>query len=129
VEVADFGIRGMDLAYALQDYETVVFVDCARRGEAPGTIAVIEPEIPADEVALETHAMDPVRVLALARALGRVPPQVFVVACEPACVVEGQNDDDLVGELSSPVRAAVEEAASVVETLVADLQTRKVVER
>ena len=70
VEVADFGIRGMDLAYALQaDYDAVVFVDCAPRGEAPGTISVVEPEFDEDEVVIETHAMDPVRVLGLARAL------------------------------------------------------------
>src|SRR5215210_6661960 len=39
VEVKDFGIRGMDLAYALQDnYELVVFVDATPRGEEPGTV-------------------------------------------------------------------------------------------
>ena len=33
VEVGDFGIRGMDLAYALMDpYEVVVFVDAVPRG-------------------------------------------------------------------------------------------------
>lgn len=40
VEVKDFGIRGMDLAYALQDdYELVVFVDATPRGvsRAPST--------------------------------------------------------------------------------------------
>ena len=74
VDVADFGIRGMDLAYALQaGYEAVVFVDAASRGEQPGTISVIEPELDDGEVAIDTHGMDPVRVLGLARALGRVP--------------------------------------------------------
>ena len=49
VEVKDFGIRGMDLAYALQDdYELVVFVDVTPRGEEPGTVYLIEPEIEDD---------------------------------------------------------------------------------
>jgi hydrogenase maturation protease len=49
VEVKDFGIRGMDLAYALQDdYEVVVFVDATPRGEEPGTVYLIEPEIEED---------------------------------------------------------------------------------
>jgi hydrogenase maturation protease len=122
VDVVDFGIRGMDLAYALQaDYEAVVFVDTAPRGEAPGTISVIEPELGADEVAIDTHGMDPVRVLALARALGRVPPRVLVVACEPERIVQGEHDEDLVGELSAPVRGAVGEAAAIVESLVTEL--------
>jgi hydrogenase maturation protease len=33
VEVVDFGIRGLDLAYALMDpYEAVIFVDALPRG-------------------------------------------------------------------------------------------------
>ena len=62
VEVRDFGIRGMDLAYALQDdYEVVVFVDATPRGEKPGTVYLIEPEIEEDGgVVLDTHGMDPV---------------------------------------------------------------------
>jgi hydrogenase maturation protease len=122
VEVADFGIRGMDLAYALQaDYDAVVFVDTAPRGEQPGTISVIDPELNEDEVVIDTHGMDPVRVLGLARALGRVPSRVVVVACEPERIVHGEHDEDLVGELSLPVRAAVDEAVPVVESLVTEL--------
>jgi hydrogenase maturation protease len=135
VEVADFGIRGMDLAYALQSgYDAVVFVDTAARGERPGTISLIEPEVGDEEVTIDTHGMDPLRVLGLARALGRVPSRVLVVACEPERIVLGEHDDDLVGELSAPVGAAVDEAVRVVESLVAELAaevraTRKVVGR
>ena len=135
VEVADFGIRGMDLAYALQaDYDAVVFVDTAPRGERPGTISVVEPELDVDEVTIDTHGMDPARVLGLARALGHIPSRVLVVACEPERIVHGEHDEDLVGELSAPVGAAVDEAVRVVESLVAELaaefrSTRKVVGR
>jgi len=129
VDVVDFGIRGMDLAYALQaDYDAVVFVDTAPRGEPPGTLSVIEPDLDPDEVVIDTHGMDPVRVLGLARALGRVPPRVLVVACEPARIVHGEHDEDLVDELSPPVAAAVDEAVRLVAELAAELR-RKVVER
>ena len=44
--VTDFGIRGYDLAYALLDgYDTTILVDACPRGEAPGTLYVIEPEL------------------------------------------------------------------------------------
>ncbi len=135
VEVADFGIRGLDLAYALQSgYDAVVFVDAAPRGEPPGTVSVIEAELDDDDIAIDTHGMDPVRVLAHARALGRVPDRVLVVACEPERVVHGEHDEDLVGELSPTVRAAVEEAVPLVESVVTELlqeleSTRKAVER
>ena len=120
VEVKDFGIRGMDLAYALQeDYEIVVFVDAVPRGEEPGTVYLIEPEIEEDgEVSLDTHGMDPVKVIKLSRALGATPTRTLVVGCEPQVVVGGEDYDDMLMELSEPVRAAVEEAAKLVESLV-----------
>ena len=120
VEVVDFGIRGMDLAYALQgDYEVVVFVDAAPRGKEPGTVYLIEPEIEEDgEMSLDTHGMDPVKVIKLARALGAKPTRTLVVGCEPKVVVSGEDYDDMLMELSEPVRAAVEEAVMLVESLV-----------
>ena len=127
VEVVDFGIRGMDLAYALQDdYEVVIFVDAAPRGEKPGTVYLIEPEIEDHgEVALDTHGMDPVRVIKLSRALGAGPTRTLVVGCEPKTVISGDDYDDMLMELSEPVRAAVEEAARLVESLVEQVSREK----
>jgi hydrogenase maturation protease len=85
VDVVDFGIRGIDLAYAMQDgHDVVVLLDATPRGQPPGTLYVIEPEVDAGDVALDAHGMDPVKVLALARALGGPPPRTLVVGCEPA---------------------------------------------
>jgi hydrogenase maturation protease len=120
VEVADFGIRGMDLAYALlDDYDLVVFVDATPRGRDPGTVYLIEPDIDeAGEVSLDTHGMDPVRVIQLSRALGARTTRTLVVGCEPQTVLSGEDYDDMLMELSEPVRRAVEEAAKLVESLV-----------
>jgi hydrogenase maturation protease len=120
VEVVDFGIRGLDLAYALQEeYELVVFVDATPRGQEPGTVYLIEPEIEEDgEVSLDTHGMDPVKVIKLSRALGARPTRTLVVGCEPQVVVSGEDYDDMLMELSEPVRAAVGEAVRLVESLV-----------
>jgi hydrogenase maturation protease len=123
VEVKDFGIRGMDLAYALQeDYEAVVFVDAAPRGEEPGTVYLIEPEIEEDgEISLDTHGMDPVKVIKLSRALGAKPTRTLVVGCEPRVVLSGEDYDDMLMELSEPVQAAVGEAVKLVESLVEEI--------
>jgi hydrogenase maturation protease len=120
VEVVDFGIRGLDLAYALQEeYELVVFVDATPRGQEPGTVYLIEPEIEEDgEMSLDTHGMDPVKVIKLSRALGARPTRTLVVGCEPQVVVSGEDYDDMLMELSEPVRAAVGEAVRLVESLV-----------
>lgn len=120
VDVVDFGIRGMDLAYALLDgYDAAVLLDATPRGERPGTLYVIEPEV-RDDVALETHGMDPVKVLALARTLGGTPPRTFVVGCEPLTRMS-EDDEEIVAALSEPVQAALDEAVRLVESLLEDL--------
>ena len=120
VEVKDFGIRGMDLAYALQeDYGLVVLVDATPRGGEPGTVYLIEPEIEdGGEATLDTHGMDPVKVIKLSRALGAPPARTLVVGCEPRVVPGGEDYDEMLMELSGPVRAAVDEAVKLVESLV-----------
>jgi hydrogenase maturation protease len=132
VDVVDFGIRGFDLAYALQAYEAVVFIDAAPRGERPGTLSVIEPALDETEApAIETHAMDPVRVLAFARTLGPVPEHIRVVACEPSRPAPGEDDEDVGGQLSDPVAAAVDAAADLTVSVATELleTSGKVVER
>jgi hydrogenase maturation protease len=125
VEVVDFGIRGMDLAYAMLDgYDAVVLLDAAPRGRAPGTLYVIEPDLDGDEVAVDTHGMDPVKVLALVRALGGSPPRTLVVGCEPQTLLTG-DEEAVVAAVSEPVRAALDEAVLLVEGLLEDLTTKE----
>ncbi|MGA9472431.1 MAG: hydrogenase maturation protease [Terriglobales bacterium] len=121
VRVADFGIRGFDLAYALQDgYETTILVDACPHGEAPGTLYVIEPDLKElddpsrSQPAIEAHAMNPVTVLRTARAMNIEVKNVLVVGCEPETLggEEGQMG------LSAPVEAAVDEAVKLVESVI-----------
>jgi hydrogenase maturation protease len=124
VEVVDFGIRGMDLAYAMQDgWEAVILLDATPRGEAPGTLYVIEPESgDGQDAALETHGMDPARVLSLIQALGGRPPRTLVVGCEPRTRMSA-DDESVVAELSEPVRLALDEGVRLVESLITELTT------
>jgi hydrogenase maturation protease len=120
VEVVDFGIRGIELAYSLLDgYETLVLVDTVSRGEPPGTLFMIEPDLSAlpsdDSFALDAHSLDPVKVFAFVRTLGATPIRTLLVGCEPASIDEMQ-----IG-LSAPVQAAVGEAIKMLDTLVADV--------
>lgn len=123
VDVVDYGIRGMDLAYAMADggYEAVIFLDAAPRGEAPGTLYVIEPDVDPAEAAIDTHGMDPVKVLAMVRGIGAKPPPTLVVGCEPANQLSADVEEFVV-ELSEPVRAALDEAERLVESLLEELR-------
>ena len=125
VRVVDFGIRGLDLTYALLDgYEAVILVDATPRGGRAGTLYVIEPaqdestEAAGAGVSIETHGMDPIKVLRLAAAMGGKVGRLLLVGCEPATV--GETEDLQMG-ISDPVRAAVDEAVALVESLVAKL--------
>jgi hydrogenase maturation protease len=124
VRVADFGIRGFDLAYALQDgYETTILVDACPHGEAPGTLYVIEPDLKAlddpeaPQPVIEAHAMNPVSVLRMARAMNIEMKSVLLVGCEPKTL---GGDEGQMG-LSAPVEAAVKEAVTLVESLIEKL--------
>ncbi len=113
VDVVDFGIRGMDLAYALADYDVAIFLDATPRGEAPGTLYVIKPDLDELPLDVDAHAMTPVKVLALAKTLGGPLPRTLVLGCEPAAAEEFTG-------LSAAVEAALPEAARLLESLLDD---------
>ena len=124
VRVVDFGIRGIDLTYALLDgYDAAVLVDAAQRGGPPGTVYVIEPERPAEgnpapeDLALSPHDLDPAKVLRLVAALGGGCRRITVVACEPLTL---GGEDGAMG-LSAEVAAAVEGAVETVEQLIHEM--------
>jgi hydrogenase maturation protease len=119
VHVVDFGIRALDLVYALMEgYDMTVIVDATARGGKPGTIYVIEPdfmELESVHTAVEAHAMDPVRVLALARSMGADLKNVRIVGCEPETF--GPENEGMMG-LSPRVAVAVEDAIRVIQSLI-----------
>jgi hydrogenase maturation protease len=121
VRAVDFGIRGFDLAYALMDgYDVTILVDATPRGGQPGTLYTIEPDlkeldgIDPQAVMVETHGMNPMKVLAMVKAMGGEFKRLLLVGCEPQTF--GPEEGQM--ELSEPVEAAVDEAVRIVETLV-----------
>jgi hydrogenase maturation protease len=135
VQVVDFGIRGMDLAYALlDDYDELVLVDAIHRADPPGTLYLIEPDlsgispekgVEAGRVALDNHSMDPVKVLAFARTLGAKPIHTLLVGCEPVPMSDGDAYTEMQMGLSEQVQAAVIEAVKMIDSLVEQLLTRE----
>lgn len=127
VRVQDFGIRGLDLAFALMDSpDTTILIDTLSRGGAPGTIYVLEPELDQignEAAVVEAHNMDPIRVLALARSMGAELKEILIVGCEPETL--GPPDEGLMG-LSARVADAVESAIEAVESLVTGLKDRQI---
>lgn len=120
VEVKDFGIRGLDLTYALiERHDLVILVDACPRGETPGTVYVIEPDMNAEKIQdqasqVDPHDMNPLSVLRTVQTMGGPSSPVLIVGCEPADLgpAEGKMG------LTKPVAAAVGEAVQLVESLI-----------
>jgi hydrogenase maturation protease len=115
-KIADFGIRGVHLAYELLDgYDALVLVDAMPFGEPPGTVATFRPDVDSiDPTSVDAHSMSPAIVLGLLAGLGGHVPRVVVVGCEPMTLAEGIG-------LSQPVSAAVPAAAETVQRVLVDL--------
>ncbi|GAA3120357.1 hydrogenase maturation protease [Streptosporangium carneum] len=121
--VADFGIRGIHLAYELlAGYDSLILVDAVPRGDRPGTLSVIEPRIgqglpPGDPLMRgplgDAHGMTPDALFALLGAMGVRTGRILLVGCEPEDASPGM-------ELSEPVARAVPQAVDLVRELVAE---------
>ena len=119
VQVTDFGIRGFDLAYALQDgYETTILVDAYPHGQAPGTVSLVEPDLSnldsQPQSMVDAHAMNPMNVLRMATAMNGKLGKVLLVGCEPQTF--GPEEGQL--GLSECVEASVNGAVDMVVSAV-----------
>ncbi len=122
VRVLDFGIRSYDLAYAMMGgYEVTVLIDVTSRGEPPGTLYLIKPDLKEldqhDDKVADAHSMNPVRVLQMLKAFGSTPGNLYLIGCEPAIL---EIEDGQIG-LSETVEAAVPRAMEMIRSLLNDL--------
>lgn len=124
VEVYESGIAGIGLVQELMDgYEALIIVDAADRDAEPGTVFLLKADTPAQEESTEesqrefladTHLTVPSRALTLARAIGVLPAQVYILGCQP-------QGTDLGMYLSEPVERGVAEAIRRLRKLTARL--------
>jgi hydrogenase maturation protease len=118
VEVADFGIRGIHLAYELSGgaYDSAILVDAVSRGGRPGTLYVIEPDLrpSTTDTNADPHSLTPDAVLALLQQIGVGIERLIIVGCEPATLDESMG-------LSEPVAAAVDSAIGTIRGLVEEM--------
>jgi hydrogenase maturation protease len=102
-------------------YDVTIFIDATPRGDAPGTIYVVEPDLDeldkldAQTTAVDTHNMNPLKVLNMVKTLGGEFKKIILVGCEP--LFTGEEDIGFMG-LSEPVEAAIDKAVEVIESLI-----------
>lgn len=126
VVVEDFGIRTMDLFFALERCDRAIILDVVKRGGAPGTLYLIDPMAPecaADGIReLGGHgatSTDLVRWSAARRKRGARPTVLRLLGCEPH---DFGGDDGMLG-LSPHVDAAMDAAVALCERVARELSS------
>jgi hydrogenase maturation protease len=97
VQISDFGIRGVHLAYQLLDgYDLLVLVDAAPRGREPGTVSLLDGSV----------------------------QRVLVVACEPESTAEGIGLSAVVAAAVDPAVEIVQQVISGADESVREVSGR-----
>ena len=126
VKVIEVGIGGIHLVQELMGgYEALIIIDALERGSPPGTVHVLEADVPdlkswgddqRGDFLADMHYTTPTKAMILAKALGVLPPIVYLVGCQPAEV-----DDFEIG-MSAIVACAVDPTIRQIERLVAGFE-------
>ena len=113
VRLLEVGTAGLRLAQELlTPCDRLIVIDAMTRGGKPGTVYVLAVDAVPLAKDVDMHMAVPSQALSVAKALGALPPETFLVGCEPDEV------DELTTELSDSVRAAVDVATTHVTALI-----------
>lgn len=100
VVIAKLDRPGAGLVARLDAAEHAILIDAMQSGAPPGTLHRFDPaEVPLPAADLSSHGFGVFAALALAQALGKLPPRVEVIGIEIAQAAPG-------GAVSAPVRSA-----------------------
>ena len=120
LEFMDGGTLSFSLAGAIADHDSVIVIDAAEMGAAPGTVEVFANEemdrFLGSNRKLSVHEVSLIDLMAVALLEGHLPPHRALVGIQPAEVDWGER-------LSSPVEAALDEACRRVERLIESWRT------
>jgi hydrogenase maturation protease len=126
VRTVEVGIGGMGLVHELlEGCDALVVVDAVDRGGTPGSLYVLEPDVPEVDgipeaerrfVATDLHEIVPGRVLVMAQALNVLPPTVRIIGCQPA------ETEEFSMELTPTVARVVPAAVEAIRSFLGGLE-------
>lgn len=126
VTVLESGIGGIHLVQELMTgYQALILFDACARGEVPGTLFTLAPDVPdaggmteheRRDFFADVHYATPMRALAMARAVGALPETVRIIACQVA------DAEGFTERMDPRVEAAIPEAVRMALALLATLR-------
>ena len=109
VDLIDIGTGGMQLVHVLARYDSVVIIDAAEMGLAPGEYRVFSP---GDVVSFKEtrsyslHDWDLMRSIEISRQLGEAPEKILIFAVQPGALEMREGlSAEVQGGLADYVRA------------------------
>ncbi len=130
VKVVEVGIGGIHLVHELMaGYDVLMVVDTVERGSAPGTLHVLKAEVPdlntwseerRHDFLADMHYTTPSKALILAKALNVLPPQVYIIGCQP-----GQMDDLGIG-LTEPMEQGAQDTVLEIKRIVEQIMQQEI---
>ena len=123
LKLMETGIGGINIIQEmLLSYQGLILVDTFEEKFPPGTLRVLEPVV--EDLALnvqqqrdyfaDTHYATPARVLQFLKNIGKLPPYLRILACEPSSL------EPCTLELSKVVSRAIPEAVQLLQQMIED---------
>lgn len=94
IEVLDLGTGNMNVLHAIAERRKVVFVDCAKMGESPGTMRrftlgdVVSKKV---QSSWSAHDGDLLNLLNISKMIGELPDEIVLFGIEPETIDHGQQ--------------------------------------
>lgn len=93
VNVMETGIGGMSIVQELMTgYDALLLIDAHQSGGPAGELRLLQPVLPdlsgldvhaKRDYFADTHYATPIRALSLLENMGRLPPRIAIIGCEP----------------------------------------------
>jgi hydrogenase maturation protease len=125
VKTVELGIGGINLVLELLDgYDALLLVDAVDRGGEPGSLYILEPQVPhlahlsqteRGHFTVDMHETVPGTAFIIAKAIGALPPFVRMIGCQPG------ETEEFSMELTPAVREAVPQAVQAISSILAEL--------
>ncbi|MBI5033730.1 MAG: hydrogenase maturation protease [Chloroflexi bacterium] len=127
VKLIEVGIGGIHLVHELMSgYDALIVLDAVERGTRPGTLHTLKATVPdlntwdenrRRDFLADMHYTTPSRAMILAKALGVLPRQTFIIGCQSA------DADELGIGLSEPVERAAQATLGEIEKVIREIQS------
>ncbi len=117
VDLIDMGTGGMQLVHVLAGYDSVLIIDSADMGLAPGESRVFSPDdvVSFKETrAYSLHDWDLMRSIEISRQLGEAPRDILILAIQPGCL---EMREGLSPEVERGIARCVEEVRTALVAL------------